>query len=213
MEGVHIGWYRVYLRFLAHGEVQESFRCFCREMIRQIKECVLSCLSDALKPVLRDTVIKKLVVADMTKESRFRGGGDIDFDRDMDEYLFHAFPDFDDLCRASPRVCVYPAALCPCVGVVVMVDVAHQNAAIGLVDDHANVAACADRPEILVLRFVDAMEAQRRMRGVELQIEHRRFDGFLFLSGQFAERSWKGVSNEEVHLALRSLPCSTNIQG
>ncbi len=50
-----------------------------------------------------------------------------------------------------------PAAFRPCIGVVMVADIGDQQALARLVNDQANVAIDARRPEIQVLALVNAM--------------------------------------------------------
>jgi hypothetical protein len=65
---------------------------------------------------------------------------------------------FDNLDRAGARVFRNPAPFRPGVCVVMVADIGQQDARIGLVDDDADVAAHADRPEMRVARAVDAVK-------------------------------------------------------
>ena len=75
-----------------------------------------------------------------------------------------------------------PPPLGPAIGVVMMTDIGEQQAAGGLVDDDADVAADADRPEIRVLGIVDAVELKSRPVRLGLKIEYRELDLLLFIA-------------------------------
>lgn len=66
-------------------------------------------------------------------------------------------------------------------------------------DDQSDVAAHANRPEILVPRLVELVKAHAGVSRVELQVERRGFSDLLFLPGQPGEAVGEGVGDEEVH--------------
>ena len=61
----------------------------------------------------------------------------------------------------------------PRVRAIVMIDVAEEEASVGPVDDEPDIAADANGPEPLVLRFIELMELQARMGRVQLEIEKK----------------------------------------
>ena len=80
-------------------------------------------------------------------------------------------------------MCFQPAPSGPVVSLVVMIDVAEQQAARRLVHDQADIGADAHRPEILVLGFLDLVELHPRVDRIELQVEGSRFGGLLLFTG------------------------------
>ena len=70
-----------------------------------------------------------------------------------------------------------------------------------LVNDQPDVATYPNRPEILVPCFGELVEAHARIGRVELEVEGRGLDGFLFLTSQPSETVGKGIGNAEVHCA------------
>ena len=55
------------------------------------------------------------------------------------------------------------------------------------------------RPEILVLRLVELVEAHARIGRVELQVEGRRLDGLLLVAGQSGEAVGEGIGDAKFH--------------
>jgi hypothetical protein len=81
----------------------------------------------------------------------------------------------------------------------VVIDVAQEQAAGGLVDDQPDVSVHPDGPEVLVLRPVQLVELHPRAGRVELEVEGGRLDRLLLLTGQPGEAVRERVSDEEVH--------------
>ncbi len=77
--------------------------------------------------------------------------------------------------------------------------VAEQQAAFRLVDDQTNVAAHPYRPKVLVFRPVELVEAQPRTCRIHLQVEGRRFDGFLLVASEAGEAVGERVGDAEFH--------------
>ena len=76
------------------------------------------------------------------------------------------------LATLSPRICA-----------IVMIDVAEEEARVGLMNDQADVGADPNRPETLVLRLVQLVEAEAGCGRIHLQIERRRLGGLLLVAG------------------------------
>lgn len=110
-----------------------------------------------------------------------------------------AFTYFDDLHGAGGRMGFDAPPLGPGIGLVVMVDIGEEQARCSLVDNDAQVATDADRPEIWVLRTVNAVKLQPGPGGIELKIEGARLNRLLFLRGQLRERVRESVGDAEVH--------------
>ncbi|MCY1546435.1 hypothetical protein D9M68_824310 [compost metagenome] len=72
-------------------------------------------------------------------------------------------------------------------------------------DDDANVTAVPHRPETLVLRFVELVEAHTRVGGIQLQIEGCRFYGLLLFTRQASQAIGKSVRDPEIHTHSTSL--------
>ena len=93
----------------------------------------------------------------------------------------------------------HPAALCPVVCVIVVADVAQQQAGVIAVHDQADVAGHANRPEVLVFGLIQLVEAQARMGRVQLQVKGGHLRGLLFVAGQACEAARKCVGYTEFH--------------
>ena len=63
----------------------------------------------------------------------------------------------------------------------------------------SSVTARTNGPEVLVLRPVDLVPLQARMRRVHLQVERRGLDRLLLVTGQLREAVGEGVSDAELH--------------
>ena len=80
-----------------------------------------------------------------------------------------------------------------------VIDVAKQETGVGLVNDQADVAAHAHRPEVLVLRLFELVESAVPDGRVQLQVESRRLDRLLLVSGQPGEAVGERVCDPEFH--------------
>ena len=80
-----------------------------------------------------------------------------------------------------------------------MIDVAEQEAGSGPVDDQPDVATDPHGPEVLVLRPVDLVQLQARVRRVHLQVERRCLHRLLLVTGQLRETVGEGVGDSELH--------------
>ena len=92
-----------------------------------------------------------------------------------------------------------PPAFGPGIGVVVVADIGDQQALARLVNDQADVAIDARRPEIGVLALVDAVQLKTVAGRVHLQIEDARFHSLLVEAGEPVEGGGEGVGDQEVH--------------
>lgn len=77
--------------------------------------------------------------------------------------------------------------------------IAEQEAGPGAMDDNPNVSVHSDRPEIRVFRSVQFVELQAWMGRIELKIESRGLDGFLFLARQSGKAVGERICNSEFH--------------
>ena len=66
-------------------------------------------------------------------------------------------------------------------------------------NDDSQVAIHPDRPKIVVLGAVDAMETEPGIRRAHLKVENSGFRGLLLLGGQLGETAGEGVGDAEVH--------------
>src|SRR5690606_26538743 len=100
------------------------------------------------------------------------------------------------------------APLGPLIGLVVVIDIAEQQTASGLVDDQANVAADAHRPEVRVFGSVELVKAHAVADGIHLQIEGSGLCRLLFISGQAGKTGGEGVGDAEFHRYTSANICS-----
>jgi hypothetical protein len=96
------------------------------------------------------------------------------------------------------------AALRPLVSFIVMANVAKQQAHFAAMNDQPDVAVNPHRPEILVLRFIELVEAHARIGRVKLQVERRRLHSLLLIASQTGEAVSEGVGNSKLHFLIRS---------
>ena len=96
-------------------------------------------------------------------------------------------------------MCFQLATFRPVVSLVVVADVAEQDARLAPVNDQPDVAIDPHRPEILVLHLVELVEAHAGIGWVELQVERRRLDGLLFVASQSGEAVGERVGNAKFH--------------
>ena len=119
--------------------------------------------------------------------------------------LLNRLADLHQLGSAGFRVGLELPSFGPVVGLVVVIDVAEQQAALALVHDHPDVAVDPYRPEVLVLRLVQLVETHSRIGRVELQVEGGRLDGLLLVAGESGEAVGEGVGDQEVHKPISPL--------
>lgn len=141
-----------------------------------------------------DAVAEEIFVGDVGEEEDGRGYGG-GGGRLWNAYCFYGFADFDELGGSGMGVAFDFATTCPVVGFVVVIDVAEEEAAVGFVDDEADVHVDADRPEVGVFGAIEFVQPHSWAGRVELDIECGGFDGFLFLVGEFAEAGREGVGD------------------
>jgi hypothetical protein len=91
----------------------------------------------------------------------------------------------------------------PAVGVVVVPDIGEQQACTGLVHDDADVAADAHRPEVRILRLVDAVKLQTRPVRLGLQVVDRQLRLLLLVARQMAKRGGEGIGEDSRHQSAR----------
>ena len=80
-----------------------------------------------------------------------------------------------------------------------MIYVAEKKAGLGAMHDESDVAVNANRPEVLVLRLVEAMEIHSRIGWIELKVKSSRLDDLLLVSRQPGEAIAESVSDEKGH--------------
>ena len=192
------------------GELQQCLGRFGRQVIGDVEQRILRRRPHVAQPLDRHAVTQQVVVRRTGEDrgprrlSRARYCGyvrcrhvHVDVPRHLD--LTHRLADLHELRRPGRRMPLQPPPLGPLIRRVVMVHVAEQEARRGPVDDQTDVATNADGPEVLVLRPLDLVQFQPRMRRVHLQVERGRLDGLLLVAGQLREAVGEGVGDAELH--------------
>ena len=110
-----------------------------------------------------------------------------------------SLPNFDQLRCACLRVSLDFAAFRPLIRLVVMIDVAQQQASSGLVNDQTNVPTHADGPEVRIFRFRKFVKLQTRMTWIQLEIKRRSLYGLLLVARQSGKAVSERVCNSEFH--------------
>jgi hypothetical protein len=121
-----------------------------------------------------------------------------------DGHLLDPLADLHQLRRAGARMPVDPSPLGPGIGLVVMVDVAEQQAPLGPMHDQPDVPVDPHRPERGVLRPLQLVELEPRMGWVQLEVERRGLDRLLLLPRQAGQAVGEGVGDPELHHGLSS---------
>lgn len=93
-------------------------------------------------------------------------------------------------------------ALRPAVGFVMVINVAEQEAALGLVNDEPDVGTHPHGPEVLILRPVELMEAHAVTCCIHLQVKSGRLCCLLLVACQPSEAVGEGVRDEEIHSVI-----------
>ena len=189
------------------GEFEQRFGGFGRQVSRQREETVFAGRADVGQPVGGHADREQRIVVQRGKQRRrgrllllaLRGLGKDEIERRRRGDFLHALTHFDDLDGAGSRMRLDPPAFRPGIGVVVVADIGDQQAVARLVDDQADVAIDARRPEIGVLALVDAVQLKTVAGRVHLQIEDARLHRLLVQAGQPVEGSGEGVGDQEVH--------------
>ena len=168
-------------------------------MIRQFKQQVLICVANIGKPLFWHAVTEQDVVGYRSKQIRFLGQRLRFFHIGRHADLLHRLANFNQLRRAGLRVCLQLSTLCPTISLVVMIHIAEQQAGFCPVDDDAQIAIDAYRPELLVLCPVKFVKTHAWIGRIHLEIESRGLDGFLLFACEFGEAVGEGISDAELH--------------
>ena len=88
----------------------------------------------------------------------------------------------------------------PIVSSVVVSDVATQQTEISLVNNQADIAIDANRPEILVPSPIEFVKLQSRIGWIQLQFKGSRLDRVLFVACQFGEAVRKRVGDSKLQI-------------
>ena len=99
-------------------------------------------------------------------------------------YFDHPLTNFHPLRRTCGGVGIEPAPLGPLVGLVVVVGVAKQKAAVRFVHDQAHIAPHTHRPKMLVFGLFNPVQLHARIGRVLLQVNGGDLDGLLLVGGQ-----------------------------
>ena len=169
------------------GVFEQRFGGLGRQVRRQREETVLAGRADVGQPVGGHADGEQRIVVQRGKQRRWGrllllalgGLGKDEIERRRRGDFLHALAHLDDLDRAGARMRLDPPAFGPSVGVVVVADIGDQQALARLVNDQADVAIDARRPEIGVLAVVDAVQLKTVAGRVHLKIEDARLHGLL----------------------------------
>ena len=209
---------RLRARFAARGQLQQRLGSFRRQVVGQRKQRRAVCLPDVVYPFGRHTVAERLFIG-CDREDRHGAGRLCGLGRrdelglHVDGYhdLFNGLANLDELRRTGGRMGLQLAPLGPIVRLVVVADEAKQQAGVAPMNDHPDVATDPHRPEILVFRLIEFVEAHAWIGGIELQVERRCLDRLLLVAGEASEAIGEGIGDPEFHaqdLGSRSPTCS-----
>ena len=99
-----------------------------------------------------------------------------------DSNLFDGLAHLHQLCRPGFRMAFQLAPLGPAVGVVVVADIAQQQATVGPMDDEPEIPTGSHRPEIRVTGPVELVKFHAGVGRIELKIESRGLNGLLLVA-------------------------------
>ena len=129
--------------------------------------------------------------------------------KDRNDDLPNRLANLDQLRGARRRVRFEFAPSGPFVSVVVMIDIAEEQAVGGAMHDDPDVRTDAQGPEVFVARFVQFVKTQAgTVRAIGLQVKGRRLDGLLLVSRKPGEAVGKGVGDQEVHTNISIIQVS-----
>jgi hypothetical protein len=144
-----------------------------------VEDGVVCGLTDGLQPFGWDTPRQECPVALLREEARFPDGL---LHIALDHHLLDGLADLDDLGGARGRVALELPPLGPGVGVVMVADVGEKRGAVLLVEDDADVAVHARRPEVRVAGVIDPVEREAGAVGALLDVEGGDLRLRLFLA-------------------------------
>ena len=189
-------------------QLQQRLGSLLGQVCGHRKDAVLVGLAHVAQPLDGHAVAEELRVGDAGEEARL---GRHTRRRRVGRRLLadglHQLAHLDELGRARGRVPLNLAPQRPGVGVVVMIDVAQQQAGVGFVDDDAEVVVDPHRPEVRVPGSIQAMKVQPRLRRVELKVEGGHLRRLLLLGCQAAQAAGEGVCNAKFH----GVPCAERL--
>ena len=108
--------------------------------------------------------------------------------------LLNRLANLNELCRPSLGVRFELAPLRPLICLIVMVDIAQQQAVSAAMNDQANITTDAYGPKIRITGGIQLVELHTRVRRIQLQIEGRRLDNLLLIACQSGEAVREHVS-------------------
>jgi len=183
----------------AGRKLEQRFGRLGRQVIGERQQRVLVGLANVGQPFRGHAIAEQRVVGQSIEQLLACCSGLRGLDVGRDDDLAHGLPYLDKLRGAGLRVGLQLTSLGPAIRLVVMVDVAQQQAARGSVDDQANVAADAHRPEIPVLRLIEFVKAETRIGRIELEVERGGLNGLLLVACETGEAVREGVRDAELH--------------
>ncbi|MNL09874.1 hypothetical protein D3C87_1306520 [compost metagenome] len=187
-------------RLTTRRQFEQGFGRFAGQVVGQFKQRILIRSLYIGQPFLRHAIGQQLCVAVFCEEFRFfLRGRRAFFDVLWNEDFFNTLANFDELGCAGGRMHFKLASLGPLIGPVVMIDIAQQQAARRLVDDHADIAADAHRPEIRIFGPVELVKAHALAARINLQIERCGLGSLLLIPGQAGEAGGKRIGYAEFH--------------
>ncbi len=172
------------LRPAARGQFQQGLSGLTRQVVGQGQQGVFVGLAHIVQPLGRHAVAQERLLGDMLEQARFGWGRLCSLHVGGDDDFLDRLANLHQLRRAGLRVRFQLPALGPAVGLVMVIDVAQQQACGSPVHDQPDIAADPHRPEVRVFRFVEFVQLHAGLRRVQLQVEGGDFDRFLLLAGE-----------------------------
>lgn len=187
-------------RLPSHRETQQGLGRLAGKVVRKVKDAVFGGRPHVVEPFNGNAVFKKALGRDLGEERRLGQSRPLLLHVDGDDHLLDGLANLHQLRSAGLRMRLQPAPLGPLIGLVVVIDVAEQQTAVGPMDDEPDVAAHPHRPEVPVSRLVELVKLKPRTRRIHLKIERRRLRSLLLVGGETAEAVGERVGDAEVHL-------------
>ena len=164
-------------------------------MLRQLQQAVLGRALHLSQPFRRYAITKQGVVRDLGKEAWLLGSRRSRFDHLGNPDFLNGLADLHQLGGASLGMGFQLAALGPCIGFVVVIHIANQQARIRPMDDQPNVTAGPHRPEPGVPAVLQFVEAHAGVDWVHLEVEGSGLNGLLFLAREPGKAICEGVGD------------------
>ncbi len=188
-----------HLRCAAGGQLQHRFHGFGRQVGSQGQQAIFIGLPHIVQPLFGHAISQQLLIRHAKQWTTHlpRCGFSLDVRGNHD--FADRLAQLDHLRSAGRRMGFEFPPFGPTVGAIVVIDVAEQQRLIGSVDDQADISVHADRPEPLVFRAIELVEAEARCRRIQLQVERGRLDRLLLVTGQPGQAVGEGICNQELH--------------